>query len=41
MSKPTSASNALRGLFRAHARPAHILLPLLPVAIACVQLYCT
>jgi hypothetical protein len=34
MSKPTSAGNALRDLFRAHARPAHIWLPILLVAIA-------
>jgi hypothetical protein len=34
MSKPTSAGDAVRDLFRAHARPAHIWLPLLLVAIA-------
>ena len=34
MSKPTSAGDALRDLFRAHARPAHIWLPILFVAIA-------
>jgi hypothetical protein len=34
MSKPTSAGDALRDLFRAHARPAHIWLPILLVAIA-------
>ena len=34
MSKPTSASDALRDLFRAHARPAHIWLPILLVVIA-------
>jgi hypothetical protein len=35
MSKPTSAGDALRDLFRAHARPAHIWLPILLVTIAC------
>jgi hypothetical protein len=34
MSKPTSAGDALRDLFRAHARPVHIWLPILLVAIA-------
>ena len=34
MSKPESASGAVRDLFRAHARPAHIWLPILLVAIA-------
>jgi hypothetical protein len=35
MSKPESASGAVRDLIRAHARPAHIWLPILLVAIAC------
>jgi len=35
MSKPESASDAVRDLFRAHARPAHIWLPILLVAMAC------
>ena len=35
MSKPESAGDAVRDLFRAHARPAHIWLPILLVAIAC------
>ncbi len=35
MSKPTSAGDALRDLFRAHARITHIWLPLLLVLIAC------
>ena len=35
MSKPESAGEAVRDLFRAHARPAHIWLPILLVAIAC------
>jgi hypothetical protein len=35
MSKPESASGAMRDLFRAHARPAHIWPPILLVAIAC------
>ena len=35
MSKPESASGAMRDLFRAHARPAHIWLPILLVAMAC------
>ena len=34
MSNPTSAGDALRDLFRAHARPTHIWLPILLVAIA-------
>jgi hypothetical protein len=34
MNKPTSAGDAVRDLFRAHARPAHIWLPILLVAIA-------
>jgi hypothetical protein len=34
MSKPTSAGDALRDLIRAHARPAHIWLPILLLAIA-------
>jgi hypothetical protein len=34
MSQPTSAGDALRDLFRAHARPSHIWLPILLVAIA-------
>jgi hypothetical protein len=35
MSGPKSAGDAVRDLFRAHARPAHIWLPILLVAIAC------
>jgi len=34
MNKPTSAGDAFRDLFRAHARPLHIWLPLLLVMIA-------
>jgi hypothetical protein len=34
MSKPMSAGDALRDLFRAHATPPHIWLPLLLVAVA-------
>ena len=34
MSRPKSAGDAVRALFRAHARPAHIWLPILLVAIA-------
>ena len=34
MSQPTSAGDALRDLFRAHARPTNIWLPILLVAIA-------
>jgi hypothetical protein len=35
MNNSESASDAVRDLFRAHARPAHIWLPILLVAIAC------
>jgi len=37
MANPTSASDALRDLFRAHARP-HVWLPVLLVAIAVIAI---
>ena len=42
MSKPTSAGDALRDLFRAHARPhPHLVADITCRHLLAVQLYCT